>query len=164
MGNNTKSWLLDSGEYRSWIAELKRRYRVTQIKAAMSVNTALLEYYWNLGKDISERYADAAAYGMGFFDHLSADMKSAMPGADGFSPRNLRYCQRFYELYKAEENLPQLVAELVRDTHQHHFSETPVFVGCGVRAVETNETSMVRWTERKTRFWGVRIDTHDHNR
>ncbi len=41
-------------------------------------------------------------------------MKSAMPGADGFSPRNLRYCQRFYELYKAEENLPQLVAELGR--------------------------------------------------
>lgn len=120
MRNNTKSWLPDSGEYRSWIAELKRRYRVTQIKVAMSVNTALLEYYWNLGKDISERYADAAAYGMFFFDHLSADMKSAMSGADGFSPRNLRYCQRFYELYKAEENLPQLVAELVRIPWGHH--------------------------------------------
>ena len=25
------------------------------------------------------------------------------------------------------------------DTHQHHFSETPVFVGCGVRAVGMNE-------------------------
>ena len=22
------------------------------------------------------------------------------------------------------------------DSHQHHFSETPVFAGCGVRAVE----------------------------
>ena len=86
----------------------------------MSVNTALLEYYWNRGKDISERYADAEAYGMRFFDHLSADMKSAMPGADGFSPRNLRYCQRFYDLYKAEENLPQLVAELVRIPWGHH--------------------------------------------
>lgn len=76
-------------------------------------------------------------------------MKSAMPGADGFSPRNLRYCQRFYELYKVEENLPQLVAELVRDTHQHHFSETPVFVGRGVRAVGTNESNTYRRTERK---------------
>lgn len=47
-------------------------------------------------------------------------MKSAMSGADGFSPRNLRYCQRFYELYKAEENLPQLVAELVRIPRGHH--------------------------------------------
>lgn len=47
-------------------------------------------------------------------------MKSAMFGADGFSPRNLRYCQRFYELYKADENLPQLVAELVRIPWGHH--------------------------------------------
>lgn len=82
----------------------------------MSVNTALLEYYWNLGKDISERYADAAAYGMGFFDHLSADMKSAMPGADGFSPLNLRYCQRFYELYKAEENSATTCGRIGQDS------------------------------------------------
>lgn len=27
----------------------------------------------------------------------------------------------------------------MNDTHQHHFSETPVFVGCGVRAVGTKE-------------------------
>ena len=54
----------------------------------MSVNTALLEYYWNRGKDISERYADAEAYGMRFFDHLSADMKSAMPGADVSPPES----------------------------------------------------------------------------
>ena len=25
--------------------------------------------------------------------------------------------------------------------HQHHFSETPVFAGCGVRAVGLNETN-----------------------
>ena len=28
-----------------------------------------------------------------------------------------------------------------RDTHQHHFSETPVFVGCGVRAVRSKWVS-----------------------
>ena len=38
------------------------------------------------------------------------------------------------------------------DSHQHHFEKRAVFVGCGVRAVGTKETSMVRWTERKTRF------------
>ena len=27
----------------------------------------------------------------------------------------------------------------MRDTHQHHISETPVFAGCGVRAVGTKE-------------------------
>ena len=43
--------------YAAWIADLKRRYRATQIKAAVAVNTALIEFYWNLGKDISEKYA-----------------------------------------------------------------------------------------------------------
>ena len=36
-----------------------------------------------------------------------------------------------------------------KDTHQHHFSETPVFVGCGVMAVGTNESNTYRRTERK---------------
>ncbi len=29
----------------------------------------------------------------------------------------------------------------IRDSHQHNFSETPVFAGCGVRAVGTNESN-----------------------
>ncbi len=39
--------------YAAWIAGLKRRYRATQIKAAMAVNSALIEFYWYLGKDIA---------------------------------------------------------------------------------------------------------------
>lgn len=39
--------------YLEWIADLKRRYRRTQIKAAVAVNSAMLEFYWTLGRDIS---------------------------------------------------------------------------------------------------------------
>ena len=42
--------------YLEWIADLKRRYRRTQIKAAVAVNSAMLEFYWSLGKDISGKY------------------------------------------------------------------------------------------------------------
>ena len=35
------------------------------------------------------------------------------------------------------------------DTHQHNISENPVFVGCGVRAVEMNESNTYRRTQRK---------------
>ena len=42
--------------YAAWTADLKRRYRATQIKAAVAVNSALIEFYWNLGKDIAEKY------------------------------------------------------------------------------------------------------------
>ena len=83
-------------DYFSWISELKKRYRATQIKAAISVNTALLEFYWNLGKDISEKYALEASYGSSFFKKLSADLKIAIPDASGLSQRNLRYCLDFF--------------------------------------------------------------------
>ena len=32
---------------------------------------------------------------------------------------------------------------IMQDSHQHHFSETPVFPGCGVRAVGTKELPVV---------------------
>ena len=34
------------------------------------------------------------------------------------------------------------------DSHQHHFSETPVFAGGGVRAVGTNECVSTNSTEK----------------
>ena len=35
------------------------------------------------------------------------------------------------------------------DSHQHHFTETPVFVGCGVMGVGANRANMFGRTERK---------------
>ena len=95
----TKTPIL-STEYRKWIIELKHRYRSTQIKAAVSVNSVLIEFYWNLGKDISEKYSKADFYGTSFFRKLSADLQMEMPGEAGFSPRNIKYCVDFYELYR----------------------------------------------------------------
>lgn len=87
-----------TSDYFSWIGELKKRYRATQIKAAISVNSALLEFYWNLGKDISERYPGKRRNAH-FFAELSADLKIAIPEASGLSERNLQHIQRFYEFY-----------------------------------------------------------------
>ena len=93
---------IETQAYRSWIADLKRRYRATQVKAAVAVNSALIEYYWGLGRDISEKYSEftkSEIYGKQFFNRLSADLKEAMPGVAGHSPQNIRYCLNFYELY-----------------------------------------------------------------
>lgn len=38
---------------------------------------------------------------------------------------------------------------IMQDSHQHHFEERAVFVGCGVRAVGTNESNTYRRTQRK---------------
>jgi hypothetical protein len=84
--------------YIAWIADLKRRYRATQIKAAIAVNSALIEFYWNLGKDISERYAKSQL-GNEFYRRLSADLKTDSPNAGGLSPTNLKYSGYFFKLY-----------------------------------------------------------------
>ena len=97
--------------YAAWIADLKHRYRATQIKAAVAVNSALIEFYWNLGKDIAEKFAEEARYGSRFFEKVSFDMRAEFPNDSGFSPRNIRYCQDFYCLYSVAQILPQVVAK-----------------------------------------------------
>ncbi len=106
--------------YVAWIGELKRRYRATQIKAAIAVNSALIDFYWNLGRDIFEKYSKAKIYGANFFARLSADLKSAIPDARGFSTQNLRYCRSFYELYHEVPNFQQVAGELVSVPWGHH--------------------------------------------
>lgn len=89
---------INSVEYKSWVNELKKRYKRAQIKASVAVNAELLEYYWQLGEDI-ERKSFANIYGTSFFEKLSEDLKIELDGVQGFSPVNLRYAHRFYLLY-----------------------------------------------------------------
>ena len=90
----------DVREYANWLTELKRRYQKQQIKAAVQVNRALLEFYWELGKDIAERQFENC-YGSGFYQKLSRDLQRELPDAKGFSPKNLWYVKRFYVLYSS---------------------------------------------------------------
>ena len=97
--------------YADWIEQLKNRYRRGQIKASIAVNAEVQRYYWLLGQDIVLRDAENV-YGTSFYDKLSADLVAALPDAKGFSPRNLRYMKRFYELFPAAfGNLPQVAAD-----------------------------------------------------
>ena len=105
--------LVASRDYRAWINDLRKRYRAAQTKAAVSVNSALLEFYWNLGKDISEKYAATQYYGSRFFECVSKDLTDSIQNPQGLSVVNIRYCQRFYDLYSDLPNLQQVVEELV---------------------------------------------------
>ena len=98
----------ESTSYASWIVELKRRYRATQIKAAVAVNSALIEFYWNLGRDIAERYQEANL-GNDFYRQMSFDLKDGNPEAKGLSPQTLKYCGYFYRLYAIPAGGQQVV-------------------------------------------------------
>ena len=90
--------MLADKEYVEWLADLKRRFLYSQAKAAVRVNTAMLEYYWSLGRDITQIQAESK-WGSGFFNQLSLDLRSEFPDATGFSVTNLKYMKRWYDFY-----------------------------------------------------------------
>lgn len=95
--------------YMKWLDELKNRYLKQRLKAMSAVSNYVLEFYWNLGKDITARqYANT--YSSGFYKNLSDDLKIKLPGVRGFSPTGLKYMVYFYNLYSPViENRPQPV-------------------------------------------------------
>ena len=102
-------------DYTLWVKELVKRYRGSQIKAAMKINRELLHYYWELGKDIEEKQADNK-YGSKFYATLSRDLRHEMPDVEGLSETSIRYAKRFYSLYNQHfAILPQLVEKLYAD-------------------------------------------------
>jgi len=100
-------------EYKQWLADLKGKIRQSQIKAAVRVNTELLRLYWDLGHDIVARQMEAA-WGSGFFERLSKDLKSEFPDMQGFSVVNLTYCKRFYLFYTQDNSILQQPVEEIR--------------------------------------------------
>lgn len=93
---------MPTNEYLGWLHALKSRFQQSQAKAAVRVNTAILEFYWGLGKDIVEMNAEAA-WGSGFFNQLSLDLKDMFPQATGFSVSNLRFIKRWYQFYSQHD-------------------------------------------------------------
>jgi predicted nuclease of restriction endonuclease-like (RecB) superfamily len=107
------SQLSPNSEYKNWIEDVKKRVRSTQIKAAIAVNSALIEFYWELGKMLYEKQT---AWGTGFLENVSRDLKTEFPEMSGFSVRNLKYCRKFFEFYGIDntfdEKRQQLVAQI----------------------------------------------------
>lgn len=82
--------------YKDWFIGLKSKIRSAQLKAAVTVNTELITLYWDFGKMIAEKQT---AWGTGFLDQLSKDLKEEFPMMQGFSFRNLKYCRQFFQFY-----------------------------------------------------------------
>lgn len=100
--------IVSGTEYANLLGALKERFRKSQIKAAIKVNSSLLEFYWEMGRDITRLYKHAK-YGSAFFDCLSLDLKTEFPNQTGFSAANIRYTFRWYNFYNQHDtNLHQV--------------------------------------------------------
>lgn len=105
-------------DYKNWIFELKQKIQQSQIKAAIKVNSALLELYWEMGKEIAERNIENT-YGSGFFKQLSKDFMIEFPNMKGFSESNLKFIKRFYLFYNQELTIRQQLANEFKKIQDH---------------------------------------------
>jgi len=99
-------------DYQDWLVELKTRYKQSQIKAAIKVNSELIRFYWSLGRDIVKMKSETR-WGSKFYDSLSKDLKTSFPDSSGFSKTNLIFMKQFYELFPENEIGQQLVNQIM---------------------------------------------------
>lgn len=90
--------MISDSAYLQWLSDIKSRFQQSQIKAAIRVNSTMLEFYWSLGRDIVSMKAESK-WGSNFFNHLSFDLKKLFPDQTGFSSTNLKYMMRWYKFY-----------------------------------------------------------------
>ena len=99
-------------DYAQWLGDIKARYRNSQIKAAVRVNSEQLRFNWMLGRDLVTSKAEKK-WGSGVVEQLSLDLQAAFPESKGFSTVNLWRMKQWYLFYsQGVEKLSQLVREL----------------------------------------------------
>ena len=103
---------LDS-DYVQWVHNIKERFRNTQIKTAIKVNSEQLLFNWQLGRDLVMRKAEEK-WGNGIVEQLSLDLRNEFPDIKGFSTTNLWYMKKWYMFYAGDdpEKLQRLIGEI----------------------------------------------------
>ena len=100
-------------EYADWIVDIKKRYRNTQIKAAIRVNSEQLYFNWCLGRDLVLLRAEER-WGKGVVEQVALDLQAEFPASKGFSTTNLFYMKKwflFYVTYGRFEKVQQAAGE-----------------------------------------------------
>ena len=98
-------------EYVQWIQDVKQRFRNSQIKAALKVNSEQLLFNWQLGRDLVVRKTEEK-WGSGIVEQVSLDLQAEFPGAKGFSARNLWFMKQWYSFYALNNKTVGLIENL----------------------------------------------------
>lgn len=151
--------------YRDWLLEIKRKVQLAQLKAAASVNTVLIEIYWDLGKEITLREKDFA-YGENFIGQVATDLRQEFPGIKGFSRRNLYAIRQWYLFFSRHgEVVHQPVAQL---PWRHQLLLIQKFKDLEIILLYANATHKNNWSRDTLEAniksgYHLRVGKADHN-
>ena len=100
-----------NGEYSILLTTLKEKIRNAQVKAALSVNSELIQLYWEMGKEIAIKQENEG-WGKKTIEQLAKDLKISFPNKSGFSTRNLSYMKQLAISYPSLSILQQAAAKI----------------------------------------------------
>jgi predicted nuclease of restriction endonuclease-like (RecB) superfamily len=103
--------MLIDKDYTAWLTQLKNKIRASQLKAAVAVNSEMIQLYWDIGADIAQKQLENR-YGSGIIKQLAKDLRKDLPNVAGFSQANLYVMRKFYLFYRDKKNLQQLAIKL----------------------------------------------------
>src|SRR3954452_18782353 len=85
--------------YKDFLIVIKQQIKSAQAKAALAVNSSLIQLYWNLGKMIADNQALFEGRN-NYVSQLSKDLQEEFSDISGFSRSNLFSIRKFYRFYK----------------------------------------------------------------
>ena len=91
--------------------EVVQLIQTAKQQAFKAVNTTLLGLYWQIGAIISKKL-ESAEWGDGVIEQLAQHIAHTQPGLRGFTSRNLFRMRKFYQTYRADENVQALALQL----------------------------------------------------
>lgn len=98
-------------DYTQWIYDIKQRFRSSQIKAAIKVNSEQLLFNWQLGRDLVTKRVEEK-WGKGVVEQVSFDLQAEFPEAKGFSARNLWFMKQWYSFYAQKYDKLSLIEDI----------------------------------------------------
>ena len=99
-------------DYLSVLDGVKDKVRQARYRAQRTVNTELIQLYWQIGNVLVER-TDQAQWGDKIIQRLANDLRAEFPGTRGFSVRNLKYMRSFARAWPGfDQIVQQAVAQL----------------------------------------------------
>lgn len=113
----SRDGMIADKEYVTWIADVKQRFRQSQIKASIRVNTSMLEFYWSIGRDLVALRAEER-WGTGVVKQFALDMRQSFPNATGFSHTNVKYMKQWYSFYYDRVIKGQQVADQLAENEK----------------------------------------------
>jgi predicted nuclease of restriction endonuclease-like (RecB) superfamily len=104
--------LLQSSEYRDFLADLKGRIHAAQMRSALAANAEMIGLYWYIGRSIIQLQQEKP-WGNAVVKQLSADLIKAYPGISGFSRTNLFAMRQMVLFFDPQSKIvPQAVGQL----------------------------------------------------